>query len=151
MASTATTKATKDSSSTSQLLKRAKDQASITIKNEKTEDSSPGFDVLDQVDSEDIPELDNNTPFIQTLLLRMRPGACLQPAVSACTDNALYKSCLATDREELDWILPGILHDIGADSSSKGKRTEALRQLHRLMDREHQSNRYECGWVANAL
>jgi hypothetical protein len=127
---------------------------------------------LQKVDSEDIPSTEDllmnnnsdattstNTPFYKQLLQRMNPSECFSPtlvtaaqasvtAVQGCTSTA-YKTCVATDREELEYVIPDILKDIryknSATAVSRHKssaRTAALQRLYRLTDREHAQNRY---------
>lgn len=93
---------------------------------------------LQQVDSQDIPE--PNKPIFQQLLHSMNPSSCLQPATSMVADcqNAAYKSCLGSEKEELEWLLPGIIDSISSGGKS---RTDALQRLYRLTDREHIQNR----------
>jgi hypothetical protein len=90
------------------------------------------------VDSQDIPE--PAKPIFQQLLHSMNPTSCLQPATTLVADcqDAAYKSCLASEKEEIEWLLPGIVLNI----SSGGKpRTDALQRLYRLTDRDHAQNR----------
>jgi hypothetical protein len=124
---------------------------------------------LQQVDSEDLSTSvetlmnnnsnnDTNTPFYKQLLQRMNPTECLSPtlmtaaktsitAVQGCTTTA-YKTCVATDREELELVLNGLLKDIKYkphltnNATKSTARTVALQRLYRLTDREHAQNRY---------
>lgn len=95
------------------------------------------------VESEDIPESPSmkGEPFLQQLLANMSPAKCLQPAtdvVAGCTTTA-YKSCMGSEREELEWQLPGLLKEVRGGNSKA--RTVALQKLYRLTDREHRQNR----------
>lgn len=123
-----------------------------------------GNDGLEQVDSEDVPAIDDSfanngentigstTPFYKQLLQRMNPNECISPtiatvahssasAVQGCT-TSMYKTCVATDREELEFVLRDILHDIRKGGSNKStSRSIALQKLYRLTDREHAHNR----------
>lgn len=121
---------------------------------------------IGNVDSDEISSTKfsntDNIPFYQQLFLRMNPADCLSPAVSsvadasfsavhACTTNA-YNSCLASDREEFEFLLQDILKDIrvkyiGVAIHKSNKRTAALQRLYRLTDREHAHNRYVVGRI----
>jgi hypothetical protein len=108
---------------------------------------SPEYQSSMAVDSDDIAST-SPKPFYQQLLKRMSPAECLLPATQAlqlCSDAA-YKSCLASDREEFDWILTGLLKDIRRPHKQRGP---ALHTLYRLTDREHAQNRYvhEVGYI----
>jgi hypothetical protein len=96
---------------------------------------------MPQVDSDDIPVSPAAAePFFQQLLKRMSPAECLSPAthaVQACSVVTL-KSCVSSDREELEWQLTDLLKDIRGGHKP---RTAALHRLYRLTDREHVHNR----------
>lgn len=100
-----------------------------SLYSERTDDD---FDV-DRIESEDIPE--QPTPFYMELLKRMNPQVCL----TAECGTGIYKTCLADEVEEFEWLLPGLLRDIQA---GKRTRTAALQKLYRLVDKEHKDNRY---------
>ena len=96
-----------------------------------------------EVDSEDIDTSPwgRTEPFsLKDLLQNMSPSKCLQPAadvVSGCSTTA-YKSCLGSERDELDHQIPGLLKELHAGNKA---RTAALQKLYRLTDREHRQNR----------
>lgn len=124
-------------------------------------DIDTGNQIIDQVDSEDIPPAKDarseSLPFYQQLLQRMNPVECISPtvntvanasvsAVQNCTTSA-YKSCLSSDREEFEFVLHDLLKDIrvkyiGVANHKSTTRTAALQRLYRLTDREHAHNRY---------
>lgn len=93
-----------------------------------------------QVDSEDIPPSPpmSPEPFFRQLLKRMNPAECTADALNACSEHTLYSSCIASDREELEWVLTDLLRDIRG--AHKG-RSPALHRLYRLTDREYAHNR----------
>lgn len=98
-------------------------------------------DLLQQVDSDDIPSSPMDTePFFHHLLKRMNPSECFSPAtdaLKACSAVA-YKSCVSSDREELESLLTEMLKDIRGAHKARGS---ALHRLYRLTDREHAHNR----------
>jgi outer membrane murein-binding lipoprotein Lpp len=138
------------------------------IRSDLNDDTKHG---LQHVDSEDIPSTEDllmnshdatttttQIPFYKQLIQRMNPSECISPtivtaaqasvtAVQGCTSTA-YKSCVATDREELEYVLPDLLNDIRYKNSTSvvsnrkaAARTAALQRLYRLTDREHAHNR----------
>lgn len=86
-------------------------------------------------------------PFYQQLMHRMfSPAtACMMipdathAAWHACSDTA-YHSCLASDREELEWQLTELLRKIRRANHTV--RSPALYKLYRLTDRDREANRY---------
>lgn len=106
------------------------------------DDEATDHGMPQEVDSDDIPASPTAEPFFQQLLKRMNPAECLSPAateaVKACS-VVTYKSCVASDREELEWLLSSdLLKDIRGGHK---QRTAALHRLYRLTDREHTHNR----------
>jgi len=96
-----------------------------------------------QVESEDLPEeMSMKDRFsLQQLLQNMSPSACLTPAtdaVSMCAGSAAFKSCMGSEREELESQVPGLLKEVRGGGKP---RTVALQKLYRLTDREHHQNR----------
>jgi hypothetical protein len=94
-----------------------------------------------EVDSDDLPPNPMTPePFFQQLLKRMNPTECISPATDAVTacGVAAYKACVASEREELEWLLTNLLKDIRRAHKT---RSSALHRLYRLTDREHAHNR----------
>ena len=127
---------------TSTMAGPSKDTSLESNDSEKVLHEEPPYRMM-QVDSEDIPPSPpmSPEPFFQQLLKRMNPAECLTPtttdALKACSGYA-YSSCIASDREELEWVLPELLRDIrGAHKA----RSAALHRLYRLTDREYAHNR----------
>jgi hypothetical protein len=112
-------------------------QHSFTLASNMNAESVPSI----AVDSDEIPTpASDPEPFFQQLLKRMNPAECLLPAteaMQACSDVA-YNSCLASDLEEFEFILTGLLKDIRRGHKQRGP---ALHTLYRLTDREHPANR----------